>query len=263
MSRRRCAFTLVELLVVVGILALLLSILMPTLGQVRELARKTMCQTNLANLGKGWIVYFHDNDNKTPQTHNVNTGTPDCIAQFDYMIYCGHEHTTGRPDYVNAGVLYREELVAGHQAYACPTIERNYSSDPWFTKGYAHLGRNHPVNRNPWPALKQFGSYMTYGKRRMNYYDEPGLSYFPWNHPRPRPNEHIMLWSASISIVENPTGFSWMADKFTTGGWAMLSHVPGLNVLFLDARTAPARCCTTTASTAGAPRTTGSTTTCG
>jgi prepilin-type N-terminal cleavage/methylation domain-containing protein len=53
-------FTLVELLVVIAIIAMLLAILMPALGKVRQLAQRIMCSTNLAGLGKAMLTYSND-----------------------------------------------------------------------------------------------------------------------------------------------------------------------------------------------------------
>ena len=63
MERRKMkkkGFTLVELLVVIAIIAMLLAILMPALGKVRQLAQRIMCSTNLSGLGKAMLVYSND-----------------------------------------------------------------------------------------------------------------------------------------------------------------------------------------------------------
>jgi prepilin-type N-terminal cleavage/methylation domain-containing protein len=63
MERRKMkkkGFTLVELLVVIAIIAMLLAILMPALGKVRQLAQRIMCSTNLAGLGKAMLTYSND-----------------------------------------------------------------------------------------------------------------------------------------------------------------------------------------------------------
>lgn len=62
--KQRKAFTLVELLVVISIIALLLSILMPALNKVRSSARVTVCQSNIRQLGMGLIFYCESNSNK-------------------------------------------------------------------------------------------------------------------------------------------------------------------------------------------------------
>lgn len=60
--RNSRAFTLVELLVVVGIIALLVSILIPALSQAREAADKTLCATNLHGLSLANSLYANDYD---------------------------------------------------------------------------------------------------------------------------------------------------------------------------------------------------------
>jgi len=131
MARKRYGFTLVELLVVVGIIALLVTILMPALGRALELTRKTICATQLHTLGRGWLMYWNDWGDKLPQKHNVNAGVPDVTSRFDYMIYCGEVHTTGSPDYLNAGMLFKLKLIGDSKNYVCPTMNRNVGGD-WF-----------------------------------------------------------------------------------------------------------------------------------
>ncbi len=56
-SPRRNGFTLIELLVVISIIALLVSILLPSLTRARGLARKAVCLTNLRRLAVGGLFY--------------------------------------------------------------------------------------------------------------------------------------------------------------------------------------------------------------
>ena len=65
LSRARL-FTLIELLVVISIIALLLSILMPSLGKAKEQARALVCSANLRQIGLATQMYLDENKGKIP-----------------------------------------------------------------------------------------------------------------------------------------------------------------------------------------------------
>ncbi|HEV7301266.1 MAG TPA: prepilin-type N-terminal cleavage/methylation domain-containing protein [Tepidisphaeraceae bacterium] len=66
------AFTLVELLVVIGIIALLISILLPSLNKARQSARTLAGLSNLRQIGLGLQMYAHNNNGSLPICLNAN-----------------------------------------------------------------------------------------------------------------------------------------------------------------------------------------------
>jgi prepilin-type N-terminal cleavage/methylation domain-containing protein len=59
--RRRRAFSLVELLVVIGIVTILIGLLLPSLGRAKRQARQVACLSNLRQVGTSLMVYAHFN----------------------------------------------------------------------------------------------------------------------------------------------------------------------------------------------------------
>jgi prepilin-type N-terminal cleavage/methylation domain-containing protein/prepilin-type processing-associated H-X9-DG protein len=67
---KRTGFTLIELLVVIAIIAILAAILFPVFARARENARRASCQSNLKQIGLGFMQYAQDYDEKMPFNYN-------------------------------------------------------------------------------------------------------------------------------------------------------------------------------------------------
>ena len=106
--RRRTAFTLVELLIVVGIIALLIAILMPTLNRAREQARRVQCASNLRQVAMATIMYTNQNRGVLPGVGRWSQQPHDWIywarvAPYDDLDGSGIAPYLGKP--MTANVL--------------------------------------------------------------------------------------------------------------------------------------------------------------
>ena len=123
MSRRpRRAFTLVELLVVIGIISILIAILLPALNKAREHARRTRCLSNMRQLTIAWMMYVQNNKGKLPGSNtDVNQHPHDWVDAGDGL------------DALKRGSLW--PYVNNWEAYWCPNDRihymRTYSMNSW------------------------------------------------------------------------------------------------------------------------------------
>ena len=67
-------FTLIELVVVIGVMGLLASILLPALSRAKEKAQGVACLNNMKQLQLAWQIYAHDNLDMIPALHSWVTG---------------------------------------------------------------------------------------------------------------------------------------------------------------------------------------------
>src|SRR5436305_13476776 len=113
-ARGTTGFTLVELLVVIGIIALLISILLPSLSKARESSKRIACMSNLRQLGQAMVMYTTANKGNFPRSAPYTN-----IKSYDWVSWLpGANRDDG------ALVPYLGgRFVANH--YICPTDDIN------------------------------------------------------------------------------------------------------------------------------------------
>ncbi|MCO6436127.1 MAG: prepilin-type N-terminal cleavage/methylation domain-containing protein [Phycisphaerae bacterium] len=70
--RRLSGFTLVELLVVIGIIAIVVGIVLPAFSRARERSKSLACLSRVRELGRGWESYLADNEDNCPPGRMFN-----------------------------------------------------------------------------------------------------------------------------------------------------------------------------------------------
>jgi prepilin-type N-terminal cleavage/methylation domain-containing protein/prepilin-type processing-associated H-X9-DG protein len=116
--RKNRGFTLIELLVVVAIIALLIAILLPSLGRAREQAYTTKCATNMRALAFGILAYTGDNNGALPPTRVVVGGPtiyPNGFFWATEMVKQGF--ITSESDLNSQGVA---KTASGRTVFFCP-----------------------------------------------------------------------------------------------------------------------------------------------
>jgi prepilin-type N-terminal cleavage/methylation domain-containing protein/prepilin-type processing-associated H-X9-DG protein len=214
---RRKGFTLVELLVVIGIIALLISILVPALGDARRSASKVKCQNSLRQIGNAFFLYANEHKGAWPAAVHDKTATHIPIGQYErrwYDLIAKYITNRGQnfQDFTEIDKVRENSVLWG-----CPEWERNAlyldPLDKWrpgygmsyYTREYFRL-----VVTNSTKAFAEEFAYITSGRG----------TYVKQNQWADRQSSEVgFLIDSMTHIVQVPgfPGYSWADVKL--GGW--------------------------------------------
>ncbi|MBN1553546.1 MAG: type II secretion system protein [Phycisphaerae bacterium] len=200
--RQRRAFTLIELLVVIAIISLLVSILLPSLQKAKELAKITICATQLRALGMAATTYAEEHEGEYPFTHRGAT------SRYPEIVH---------PVFTNP----MEEYGCPPSAFYCPFKpyeDPDYDYEPIWT-WYYEIGYCY------------FGAYYNYNTTTKTRDYECWKGYFRNGYHSP-----INLDSAETgwALMSDNTRCDFYDDGVYTNHWFDDGKNISNNVLFVD-----------------------------
>ena len=221
---RRRAFTLVELLVVIGIIAILMAILLPTLSRAQEAAKKTVCLSNMRQLSdylKLYSVAYKD---------NIPVGFMDQKA-FSYLLNWNNSNGT---KVSQMGLLVEAGLVKDPKAFYCPAEEREeyaYAPNPAGS-----------FSQNPWPFKTTPGGPHTatgYVSRPIANWPSHSPAMVSTNTGRTYTPANPGFWlpgdgkgNIAMARFSKLKGQALLADLMEDRSAILNRHRKGLNVLY-------------------------------
>lgn len=209
MRRRNDAFTLVELLLVVALIALLLALLTPSLNRAKELARTANCAANLSQLHKAFLNYAGDERGKLPDTGLLRLDTTSGGYRW-HFLWVWNEQT---------GFHLRDQYLGGdYRAMLCPSSDRQQSESSWDRDSEPGALWTSYISL----TSHMIGSHLTDEGPRYYVSSDPGL---PINY--------------CDKISTTPADFALMADTLhlmPSGDWGFVNTHPGKGTGFEAAR---------------------------
>ena len=170
-SSSTSAFTLVELLVVIGIISVLISILLPVLHKVREQANTVVCASNQRQILQSMFLYSADNKGWLPRPVGNDLIGKEFYKRYSYSAILMDD--VSHYDYVTPGALLRyisRDVQIRERIFSCPSDgPERYGPGGWTLAG----GPPGPNFKKPRNFSYNFNTSSARGVAKINQIHHP------------------------------------------------------------------------------------------
>jgi prepilin-type N-terminal cleavage/methylation domain-containing protein len=166
------AFTLVELLVVIGIIAVLVAILLPTLGKARTAADRTVCLSNLQQCAQALYIYGAQAKGAIPPAEpKSNAGTSYTIWRNTGGVGLPYIQQYTADGWVGPGYLFYKRILKNPKALYCPSMQVSFGRFPFV---YDEAAWGAPDGQGGWKDSPSGYRFMGYIYRIFGEVDGSG-----------------------------------------------------------------------------------------
>ena len=211
---------------VIGIIALLIGILLPSLLTARESARRTACLSNLRQLGTAVIEYSIKYKGSYCPVGYMKLAGGSHIRMLNTTAYYNRSDGSGA---IMLGLLVSAGLIKDGKPYYCPSE----TNPQWMYDYDAPGGLTDPLSANPWP----FDPPGTQRETRLGYACRPAVA---WVMPPPTTTppgpaqkfQNIVSAATNMPRIRDFKNKAIIADANMTPIHLKSRHKTGVNVMY-------------------------------
>jgi prepilin-type N-terminal cleavage/methylation domain-containing protein len=160
LSITRRGFTLIDVLVSIAVIAVLISLMLPSLGLVRETAHQVVCRSNARQIGLALAMYADERKDMIPSTVYVKNGGPQDRPAETVMLKLEPTTPGGPSAWDGLGRLFAWNYLPAGPVFYCPSHKgehryRNYEPQ-WLSRPGGIMGNYQYRGMGPPPMHSMF-----------------------------------------------------------------------------------------------------------